>query len=545
MWLKTKNGATSKPPPTWRHYLNASIDLPSESLTVWPGDTTPPPAKVTIPPDLIDPDPIAWIERHFYIPETRGPLVLAEYQRRGLRTALAVGDDGLYEYSTILWSDIKKSIKSTIAAAVVLWRAFQIDAAEGWGSIYVIANDLKQADSRVFYYLKRAIRLNPQIAEHCKVRDGSYKVTLPNQTFIEAIPIDPSGEAGSNADMVVFSELWGAHSKAQAQMWTEATLPPNKFGRSFRWIETYAGVKGEAPILEQLYDQAVNHGRRLDDDLEIYDNPSARLFCLWNTRPRLDWQSDAYYGQERGILLPSEFDRVHRNEWSDGGADKFIDITLWDACAEPLPPLGPHEPCILAMDGSESDDSFPLLLISNHPEKVDCYAVRYCRIFTPPEPGVVLDDGPIEDEVRRLVRTYAVRQLAYDRAFIGQLIRRLTTQSEGGPAPIMTESEKFNQGSDRLESDKFLYDLIVQRRLAHDPAMPGAVELRAHVANANKKKDSHGRIRIVKRSPTLKIDAAVATGMGALRAADVLDAAGAYVTSYAPAARMMQRRGRR
>src|SRR5215813_9632980 len=92
---------------------------------------------------LINDDAIAWIEAHFYVPELRGPLVLADYHKTALREALAVEDDGLYRYSAIVWSDIKKSIKSTIAAGVVLWRAFQIDAADGWGSLYIIANDLK------------------------------------------------------------------------------------------------------------------------------------------------------------------------------------------------------------------------------------------------------------------------------------------------------------------------------------------------------------------------------------------------------------------
>jgi len=468
--------------------------------------------------DLANPDPVAWIEAHFFIPETNGPLVLADYQKTALRHALARDDDGLFCYSTILWSDVKKSIKSCVAAGVFLWWAFQVDATDGWGSLYIIANDLKQADSRVAYYLRRAIQLNPVLRQRCTVRAGMYKITLPNHTFIEAIPIDPSGEAGGNADAVVFSELWGAHSKAQAQMWTEATLPPAKFGKSFRWVETYAGVKGAAPLLEQLYDQGVVQGRELDEGM--YDNPTARLFCLWNTRPRLPWQTEAYYDQERAVLLPDEFDRVHRNQWSESSAESFLpDMALWDACKTDIPPLGPHEPCVLAMDGSESDDTFPLVLISRLPADPSRFAVCYCRIFVPERPGVVLDDTLIEAEVRDLCARYAIVQLAYDRAFIGQLIRRLTTQTVGGPPPITVPVEKFNQGSDRLVSDKFLYDAILQRRIAHS----GQADLRQHVANANKKKDAAGHMRIVKRAQTLKIDACVAVAMGVVRASEVID----------------------
>lgn len=519
-----QHGSKNKPPPTWATFLNTSIALPSLSSIAWqPPGAQPPPAETAIPLELINPDAIAWIEQHFYIPETHGPIVLSDYQKLALRTALSLDDDGLFNYSTIVYSDIKKSAKSTITAAVILWRAFQIDALEGWGSIYIIANDLKQADSRVAYYLRRAILLNPQIRAICKIRTGAYKVTLPNQTFIEAIPIDPTGEAGSNADMVVYSELWGAHSKAQAQMWTESTLPPGKFGRAFRWVETYAGIVGSAPILEQLYEQGVTLGRRLDDDLELFDNPAARLFCLWNTRPRLPWQTDAYYSQERATLLPSEFDRVHRNKWSDGGAETFLPgMALWDACEDRnLPDLGPHERCVLVIDAGESNDTFALVIASLHPTTPSRIALRYAEAFVP-VPGEPLNFDLIEDVVRDLCARYAIRELGYDPFLMGQMIRRLKQTSERtGAPPVAVECAPFNQGADRLEADKGYYDLITTRRLAHNGKL---AQMKEHVRNANRKVDPISRkMRIVKRAYALKIDLCVCGGMACQRAAAVLE----------------------
>lgn len=164
--------------------------------------------------DFIDSDPVRWIETHFRVPETPDKhFYLAPYQKLALYDALSTGEDGRLNYSIVVWSDIKKSVKSSIAAAVALWHAWQLE----WGQILLIANDLKQADSRVGYYLRRAIELNPDMRSICKVRN--YKVTLPNKTIIESIPIDPTGEAGSNADRIVISELWGGSSKAQERMW--------------------------------------------------------------------------------------------------------------------------------------------------------------------------------------------------------------------------------------------------------------------------------------------------------------------------------------
>lgn len=142
-----------------------------------------------------DSNPVHWIQSHFIIPETGKPLQFEPYQKQAIREALKRTDGIHYDHSVIIWSDVKKSAKSTIAAAVALWCAFQVE----WGQIIIVANDLKQADSRVGFYLRRAIELNPELSKICKII--KYRVELPNHTFIEMVPIDPSGEAGGNAEI--------------------------------------------------------------------------------------------------------------------------------------------------------------------------------------------------------------------------------------------------------------------------------------------------------------------------------------------------------
>lgn len=143
-------------------------------------------------------DVVERIRRRFYIPELRGPIRLGAYQEAVLREAHRRDAAGRFVYNLVLWSDIKKSAKSSIAAAVALDRAYQVE----WGSIKIIANDLKQADSRVAFYLRRAIALNPALST--SIKQVRYKTTLPNNAVIEAIPIDPAGEAGGNDDLLVF-----------------------------------------------------------------------------------------------------------------------------------------------------------------------------------------------------------------------------------------------------------------------------------------------------------------------------------------------------
>ena len=459
---------------------------------------------------FINPDPVAWIEDHFIIPETKGIIPLEPYQKACLRQALSRNGSGLFNYSTIIWSDVKKSAKSTIAAAVALWMAFQVE----WGQITLVANDLKQVDSRVGFYIRRAIELNPLLSDVCKV--VRYQVTLPNRTIIESVPIDPSGEAGGNADMVVYSELWGAHQEAKKRMWAETTLPPAKFGRSFRWVETYAGYSGESLLLERLYQQGTKKEQgayRLSTDglpegFPIFANDGVRMFCMWNDRGRMPWHTPEYYGQEEGVLIPNEFSRLHKNEWVSS-VDVFVDPSWWLACQESEIRAGPeNEPWIVAMDAGVSGDNFALIAVSRYPEDDTHTAVRYARKWEPP-PGGKIDfqgtdefPGP-EMELRRLIEEKNIIEVAYDPYQLEDMAGRLRKEGLGW-------FKAFSQVKDRLIADSQLRQMIMERRIHHS----GEHDLKEHIGNANAKIDPEERkIRIVKRSELLKVDLAVALSM--------------------------------
>jgi len=457
-------------------------------------------------------DPVKWITTNFYIPELKGPIELYPYQIAALKEACRTDDDGKFIYNIIVWSDIKKSAKSCIAAAIALYRALHIE----WGSIKIVANDLKQADSRVAYYLRRAINLNPNIYN---IKQRGYTISFPNNSAIEAIPIDPAGESGGNDDLIVFSELWAAKHKSMQQMWTEMTLSPTKFGYSQRWVETYAGYEGESPILEQLYQSGAKEGDQIDlsyddndlSDLEIYANGD--LLCLWNTHPRLPWQTSAYYASEERVLAQNEFRRVHRNEWGSS-TEKFVQMVWWDACQEQLPPLQKGQQAIIGMDaakGSQSEsytaDCFSIVLVTRHPDRSNEIAVRYCGIWQPAK-GQLLDFGPIEDELKKLCREYSVLEVAYDPHQLHDMAMRLNKQQ-------FALFKEFKQGHDRLKADKGLQDLIVNKRIAHD----GNPLLRKHIDNANAKTEPGEKkgIRLEKRSEKHKIDSAVALSMASAR----------------------------
>lgn len=458
------------------------------------GIDAPDPARAPIP------DPVDWIETNFYIPETNAPIQLMPYQRAVVREALST-TNGLFNYSFILWSDIKKSAKSTIAGAISLYLAWH----HAWETVRVVANDLKQADSRTFFYIERAIKMNPEMAGLCKI--NNYEITLPNHTTIHAIPVDPKGEAGGGDLVTTFTEMWAMKSKAAQTLWSETTLSPLKYGRSLRIGESYAGYNGDSPILETLYETGVKNGQQIDishhvaecdrdkvSGLEIYRN--GRMLALWNTKPRCSWQTDEYYIQEAGSLTPSEFNRLHRNQWSET-TEAFIPIDWWKACkVDSLPPQD-RRSVVIGVDAAVENDCFAVVAVGRIGMKVQ---VRECKIWYPPKNGQI-NLADVETELLRLFKQYAVIEVAYDPYQMASMAQRLRGNVFWKP---------FLQGAPRLVADKRLYDMIRDRQVEHLDEFP---ELTQHIINADRKPEDSDKLRIIKRTQQGKIDAVIAMSM--------------------------------
>ena len=460
--------------------------------------------QVEIWAKYIDDDPVKWIQTHFYIPETNGPIVLYPFHQAGLREALAV-DDGLFRYSTVVWSSLKKSFKSSIAAAVALWMAWQ----NPYSTIRIIANDLKGADSRVFYYIRRSLELNKTMG--MQARPVNNKITLSNHSTIEAIPIDPKGEAGGGDDLVVYSELWGWNSKAAQKMWSETTLSPMKYGKSLRFCETYAGESGESKILEELYDRGVTNGICIDAENEFYRND--RLFVIWNTKPTTPFQTPEYYAQESANLLEGEYNRFHRNQWGSSSSS-YIPSEWWQACRHELPVYEKLEPWVVALDAAVSGDCFGLVATTRRNGIV---IVRHVRKWTPPPGGQIMYNAPIgtppaqdespAGELRRICDRHSVVKVIYDPFQLHSFCSQMKEE-------LIVFFEAFSQSTKRLQSDKALRDMIRERKIWHD----GNPDLTEHLTNANAKSEGDDRIRIIKRKESLKIDLAVCLSMSAYEA---------------------------
>lgn len=449
---------------------------------------------------------------------------MAEHQRRIIDAALEKDENGMFKYSTIIYSAPKKSGKSALTSAVVLYMA----AHNPNSFIACLANDGSQANDRLYGPIYTNFRLHRQLGgifEDVVPRIG--EVTLDNFTKIRAVPCDAAGEAGAQPLMTAFSELWGFDTPKKSALFVEMTIPPTLHGRAIRWIESYAGYSGKSEILEQLYETGFTQGEPHPEfDLMgqhgpvVRVNKGARLFCYWDTEPRMPWQSEDYYQEQAKTMPAAEFDRLHRNLWVSP-VSAFIDQTWWKACERrELPPLryGDLTPVVVGIDMAVTGDCAALVAVTRDPSNPTTgVAVRAVRILNPKRLG-----GTIEQEtmVRPVILEWAdkwnVVCWVYDPREMTKLAQDMTREGVGWFRP-------FGQVQPRTIADKQLYDMILARQVAWnrdttegDVGRHGGDDdtLFKHLiqAGADTASDAY---RIVKLSPNAKIDGAVALSQAA------------------------------
>ena len=265
-------------------------------------------------------------------------------------------------------------------------------------------------------------------------------------------------------------------------------------------------AKGEGNPFHKLWEAAEKH-----------TNSFTPLFLPWNARPdrTAEWYSRAEADAISSAHHRQEYPALPDEAFVSIGEDRFLpSIILWDSCREELPALTEHEPLIIAIDAGVSNDSFGMIGITAHPSRPGDYAIRFAHEWRPPQGGKIdfrgAADAPGPDWMIRNVYAdkYALIQVVYDPFQLESLCADLMRDG-------IIQCVPFSQQKDRLEADKFLYDMILARRIAHD----GNAALRQHMDNANRKVDTETRkLRIVKREESLKIDLAVCASMALMSA---------------------------
>jgi phage terminase large subunit-like protein len=192
---------------------------------------------------LTSTDVVAFIDERLQKTELGQPFRFMDHQRAILREAFTFDADGWLRYDTIVYSCPKKSGKTTINAAVTLWWALTQEAPN---EILVIANDLEQAQGRVFKAMQGLLTCNPDLDPGAEATSNAIR--LSNGTVISAIASEYAGAAGSNHGLTSWDELWGYTAERSQRLYEELTPVPTR-QNSFRLITTYAGWENESLLL--------------------------------------------------------------------------------------------------------------------------------------------------------------------------------------------------------------------------------------------------------------------------------------------------------
>lgn len=477
-------------------------------------------------------DPVDWAQRNYYVidPLTDQPglIRVARHHKGILRFAL----DPAHQIQTFVFSSIKKSGKSAIGGLAGRYLA---ENSGNRAEVYFVANDKEQARGRGYQSVLSSLELNPLFNRPRNELPGKWKVIqlhaihLPTNSAVKAIANDYAGEAGANPVASVWTEIWGLKTESSKRLWSEMT-PVLTRARSMRIVETYAGYQDESDILLDLFTTG-KAGRRMepeeidwpfDDAPPVWYNEDAGVFMYWDEgveARRMPWQrgqrAEKYYSTERISLGDVEFERLHMNKWQVS-TNPFIPDVWWDRQATEFPPIDKHEPLVLALDGSLTDDSTGLVGVTRHPDRVGHpreVAVRFTKEWVPTgrkASGLAsINFAEIKEQLGLLNERCNVVVLVYDEYQLAQMAQELTLEA-------ILWAKKFSQSGLREIADKKLYDLIRDRKIWHT----GQLDLAQHVKNAAAKaelldNDKHQKIRIVKKSKHAKVDLCVALSMAA------------------------------
>lgn len=445
-------------------------------------------------------DIVTWAEENWHPPSERGkPIVLAEHQRRILRHVFTRDSAGRFPYQTVLWSEVKKSGKTELAALVSYWLAKE----EGpYSEVYMLANDFEQSKARGFQAMTRAVQ------RFKRVKVQADRVLLPNGSSIQALASEYAGAAGANPVCSTWDELWAYVSESSRRLWEEFTPVPTR-RNSLRFIVTYAGFQGESALLEELYKLGLQ--AEPVPGLEDIDNgdgePACRaaggLFFFWSHQPRMPWQTPDYYERQRSApgFRPNAYLRLHENRWVTPES-RFIEAAQWDALVEPgLTPLLPTKGVRLCVgvDAAHRRDSTAVVAVSR--EEGGLIVLRQHRIWRPTEGHPVLPEETAVPYLRQLAREYDVAAVYYDPHHFESAGVKLGR--EGLPAVA------FEQTPDNLtRAGSALFDAITAGTLR----VYNAPDLRVHVLNAVAVESARGW-RLAKEKASRKVDAAVALAM--------------------------------
>jgi hypothetical protein len=442
-------------------------------------------------------DPAAFIEQHLYDPITRKPFKLLPAEREFLKHAFQFDVDGRLKYPEMTYGAIKKSGKTGFAAIFVI--TLLLLYGERFAEAYCCANDLEQAESRVYEMIRRIVDASPLL-------NGAHRITADRITFpatgavIRALASDFASAAGGHPTIAVLDELWGFSSERARRLFDELVpVPTRKI--SCRLVVSHAGFESEGELLHEIYQRGLQLPLA-GTDLRA---GNGQLF-FWSHVPIAPWQTEQWLAEMRRTCRPNQYLRMFENRFV-GAADNLFDMGQWDACVMPsLAPVPPDRtlPIWIGIDASTKRDSTALVAVT-FDKKAQCARLVQHRVFVPNEDSPI-DFAVIEAIVLEWAKQYRLMKAMFDPfQFVGSAQRL---------AKAGVEVEEYPQSLGNLTAaTNNLLDLVRERRLVLylDAAMRLAVSRTVIVESAR-------GLRIDKLKAGHHIDVVAALSMACLAA---------------------------
>lgn len=375
--------------------------------------------------DLIEPID-CWIENNCYDTRTVNPeslnvhqgrrVELTEKQRRILRHIFTPHGNRISRYTTVIWSEPKKSGKTGIAGMVVAYFAANVDPPT---RVLIIANKKDQAKGRI--YQSSLPHLKGLGADIQTSRNSVPEVRMPNGTVVKALPNDPATEAGDAYVLTAWSEIWGFKTEEDEKLYAEL-MPVDTMRVSMRWIETYAGYRDESTTLLRLYLKAFKdtderelqdgldgvHSKaqyvpelldiRTDDRPACIEIPDEELFIFWSHERDMPWQSEQKRKIAEKDLPKTEYIRLIENRWQNSSSDLLEESWILASVKDNWTKQFEGRQITLAVDASQRHDS--IALVGSFLEN-EIYHTPFVEIYDPQGQDANLQDL-VENRVKAL-----------------------------------------------------------------------------------------------------------------------------------------------
>jgi hypothetical protein len=351
-------------------------------------------------------DPTAFISDIMRDPETGRPFELFDAQTQFLRHAFTLTDDGRLVYPEQVFGAIKKSAKTTTAAMHMLTMTLVHGGC--FAEAYTVANDLEQAQGRVFQAVRRIVECSPDLQRAAVVTQN--RISFPEMgATITALASDYAGAAGANPVVSSFDELWGYTSERSRRLWDEMVPPPTR-KVACRLTTSYAGFSGESHILQELYARGMAQPL-IGNSLHAGEG----ILMAWHRVPVAPWQTPEWLSQMRAQLRSAAYLRMIENEFV-ANESSFIDMSRWDACVDhSLEPLWGNcrLPVYAAVDASTKRDS-TAIVVTHWDEKAKQVRLIFHRVFQPSPDGPLDFEAAIERTLLDLRKRFLLVKVLFD-----------------------------------------------------------------------------------------------------------------------------------